>query len=108
MLYLLMPYKDPIKQSKAASKNRRKAVLANKERIKQLKESTPCVDCQVQYPYYVMDFDHIKSASKRGRRSFADFVNRGWSWERLLTEISKCDIVCSNCHRIRTQKRLGG
>lgn len=22
----------------------------------------------------------------------------GWSWERLRTEIDKCDLVCANCH----------
>lgn len=26
--------------------------------------------------------------------------------ERLLKEISKCELVCANCHRIRTYKRL--
>jgi YbgC/YbaW family acyl-CoA thioester hydrolase len=27
------------------------------------------------------------------------------SWQTILKEISKCDIVCANCHRIRTQER---
>lgn len=26
-------------------------------------------------------------------------VYRAWSWERLQTEISKCVVLCSNCHR---------
>lgn len=29
-------------------------------------------------------------------------VGRGLSIERVLAEIAKCDVVCSNCHRIRT------
>jgi hypothetical protein len=28
------------------------------------------------------------------------------STERLLSEISRCEVVCSNCHRERTQRRL--
>lgn len=25
-----------------------------------LKESTPCKDCNDKYPYYVMDYDHLR------------------------------------------------
>jgi len=27
-------------------------------------------------------------------------------WVALLEEIEKCDVVCANCHRIRTVERL--
>src|SRR5262249_2796711 len=27
------------------------------------------------------------------------------SWERIAEEIAKCDVVCANCHRIRTHER---
>ena len=29
----------------------------------------------------------------------------GYSAERILEEINKCDVVCANCHRVRTAKR---
>ena len=32
----------------------------------------------------------------------------GWSREKVDEEIKKCDIVCSNCHRIRTYSKLAG
>ena len=61
-------------------------------------KSVPCMDCGQSYPSYVMDFDH------RGDKSFtiAKGISNNYSIERLLEEINKCDIVCSNCHRIRT------
>ena len=71
--------------------------------IRKLKDK-PCVDCGIKYPYYVMDFDH-----REGNVKIADITrlsNRGFSIEKILEEIKKCDLVCSNCHRERTHKRL--
>lgn len=69
------------------------------EFIKQIK-SVPCADCGIQYPHYVMQFDHV-----RGKKEFnlANATNRGW--ERIKLEIEKCDIVCANCHFERTWQR---
>ena len=62
-------------------------------------KSVPCLDCQETFPPYVMDFDHV-----RGVKSFA--ISRGGcrSVSKLLEEMAKCDVVCSNCHRLRTYK----
>lgn len=60
----------------------------------------PCADCGVQYPPYVMDFDHV-----RGEKVGDLSVMWSRSLETILTEIEKCDLVCSNCHRIRTYNR---
>lgn len=69
-----------------------------KKAIRDIKESSPCTDCGVSYPYYVMQFDHI-----RGEKSFE--IARAVSshaMPRLLQEIEKCDLVCANCHMERT------
>jgi hypothetical protein len=64
-------------------------------------KSRPCADCGVQYPYYVMDFDHRDGATK----SFIlSDVPRATS-KSLIREIEKCDVVCANCHRERTHQR---
>lgn len=73
----------------------------HRELIRQAK-ARPCADCGVQYPYYVMDFDHRDGATKSFMLSD---VPRATS-KSLMREIAKCDVVCSNCHRERTQKRL--
>jgi hypothetical protein len=33
-------------------------------------------------------------------------IHDGFSWAAIKKEISKCEVVCANCHRIRTHKRL--
>jgi hypothetical protein len=30
--------------------------------------------------------------------AIAQAVNQGWSKERILEEIKKCDVLCANCH----------
>ena len=32
-------------------------------------------------------------------------VTRGVAMEMILEEIAKCDLVCANCHRMRTWTR---
>lgn len=63
----------------------------------------PCVDCGETDPV-VLEFDHVE-----GKKEFnvgAGF--RGdWSFERVVREINKCEVVCANCHRRRTSKRGG-
>ena len=68
--------------------------------VRELKNK-PCTDCKIQYPYYVMDFDH-KSNKKF---SIANALHAK-SQTEVMKEIEKCDVVCANCHRERTHKRL--
>lgn len=69
--------------------------------IRRIRETTPCTDCKRFYPYCVMDFDHV-----RGQKLFNVGTMIGQSLELIDAEIAKCEIVCSNCHRIRTKQRL--
>jgi hypothetical protein len=68
-----------------------------------LKTDRPCTDCGVIYPPQVMQWDHLPGAEKRG-----DISVVGWrSREEVLAEIAKCELVCTNCHTIRTFERNG-
>lgn len=69
--------------------------------ITAIKEATPCADCGGHFPACAMDFDHKDSTKKRA--SVSDLVNK--SWHAIADEIAKCDIVCANCHRIRSHQR---
>jgi hypothetical protein len=65
----------------------------------------PCVDCGGRFPPCAMDFDHRDPATKRS--SVTRLVGRAGT-ARLLDEAAKCDIVCANCHRLRTFERRNG
>ena len=72
-----------------------------REYVRQVK-SRPCADCGVQYPYYVMDFDHREGEEKSFEMNRVIYV----TMRALKQEIEKCDVVCSNCHRERTYQRI--
>lgn len=71
-----------------------------KSNIASIKSSKPCLDCGVAYPYYVMDFDHRPGELKTADISV--MIRAKMAYNSILTEISKCDLVCANCHRVRT------
>jgi len=80
--------------------------LANREAKKALirdLKSKPCVDCGQSYHWFVMDFDHRNGEKTK---NVSRLLQEGVATEKLLAEIAKCDLVCSNCHRIRTWERL--
>jgi hypothetical protein len=66
-------------------------------------KSAPCMDCRNTFPSCCMDFDHRPEAEKLFGLNFNNLSHR--PLEDILAEIAKCDLVCSNCHRIRTKAR---
>lgn len=70
----------------------------NAEIVRKVKQDKPCMDCGLVFPMVCMDFDHRDPSIKE----FNIASIRAGSAERLRTEIAKCDLVCANCHRIRT------
>ena len=54
--------------------------------------------------YRVLDFDHIDPKTKAFNVS--DCVRRGMSRKTVLAEIQKCQVLCANCHRIKTFEEL--
>src|SRR5688572_11935819 len=91
-----MPYKDRTKRKEAY----KRYYTANVRYLRSLKQA-PCTDCGVEYPHYVMEFDHA-----RGEKLFnISSYQRAVGSERFLEELAKCDVVCANCHNIRTWNR---
>ncbi len=114
-----MPWKDPEDRKAYHKEYGRKHYLANKEAYKararantkvyidrirqyvQKAKDNPCTDCGVKYPWYVMDFDHIEDK----KFNIGDAVRTVPPLDRVIEEIAKCELVCANCHRIRTYER---
>src|SRR5690554_4154882 len=71
---------------------------SNRERYKKTKEGKPCTRCGGLFPQVCMDYDHIDHKSKR--LCVAQMM--GYSWNVIQKEIDKCELVCANCHRIKT------
>lgn len=75
----------------------------NQEFVKQYIQNlrcNPCYDCKKTYPWYIMEFDH-RDGRDSNYRSFKNIK----SIKRLKIELTKCDLVCRNCHGIRTYER---
>ncbi len=86
-------------KSEKLSIAKQKAYLA--QYLRDLKTKTPCVDCGINYPYYVMDFDHVRGVKQCNVMELVSTLSK----KKIDEEIAKCEIVCSNCHRIRTHMR---
>ena len=109
-----MPWKDKEKQREAIRKHYAEnkqyyleKAYKKRERLRRYvyekKAMTPCTDCGVQYPHYVTDYDHLGKSEKIN--TISRLINGG-SFKKIDEEIAKCDLVCANCHRIRTYNRL--
>jgi hypothetical protein len=83
----------------------RKRRKENWRKIVEYKDNIPCADCKIRHPWYVNEFDHLPGTKVDRKHEIASLLQRGWSWNNVLKEISKCELVCANCHKIRTFKR---
>lgn len=59
-----------------------------------------CADCKGVFPQCCYDFDHKDPLNKSF--NIGEAASRGTSMSDLMIEADKCDLVCANCHRIRT------
>jgi len=83
------------------NQTRKRRELPKKLFIETLKESAPCADCKQFFPAVCMDFDHLPGTHKIA--TIARMIGHGnYSIEELKSEVEKCQLVCANCHRIRT------
>lgn len=89
----LSPERKREKQDKANDRARKIKVFLAEYKIKE-----GCKDCGYKKHHSALDFDHIKG-KKEINIAFAKSINQA------KKEIEKCEVVCSNCHRIRSYNR---
>ena len=66
----------------------------------------PCLECNGIFEWCAMDFDHRPDETKEfniSRMNSNKATARNMN--KIMKEIDKCDLICSNCHRVRTQLR---
>lgn len=83
---------DHIKEQKEAQRHRYEAL-----------KDGPCADCGGCFPPEAMDWDHVRGEKVKGMGAMGAHVG-----PMLLAELEKCELVCANCHRIRTRTRRNG
>lgn len=66
------------------------------EWFKEFKKDLKCSECPENHPW-CLDFHHLDKSTKES--TIANLVVSGYSKEKILAEISKCIVLCSNCHR---------
>lgn len=92
-------YADPAKHRK----NAKERVWALSDKVRKIKSSTACADCGGIFPPVCMDFDHVRGIK---RADISYMVQKTYTWTVIEEEIAKCELVCANCHRIRTEKTV--
>lgn len=76
-------------KEKAAEINQR-----NRDYVKEVKEDGCCQNCGESCPV-ALDFHHTGEK----KNDVATLVNKEYSLDKIKSEIDKCELVCSNCHR---------
>ena len=78
----------------------RQTIDANRQYIIDYLKEHPCKDCGnanivvLQFDHLRDKLDNVSNMLKRSRKS-------------IILEIAKCDVVCANCHIMRTAHRAG-
>lgn len=95
--------KSSPRKTNSAVKSPRAQKRADKWALaQQIKMDHGCKDCGYRENPYALQFDHISDDKKD---SVSNLIRSDYSWETILVEINKCEVVCANCHAIRTQNR---
>lgn len=92
--------KCTVKRYAAGKAKRQRELLAY---IQAIKVARGCVDCGYNANPVALDFDHLPGTEKKHRIAT---MAAGLRRELIDAEIAKCEVVCANCHRIRTNERL--
>lgn len=105
MVYLCPMKNDAYHIKKRKYANDRYKRLFKERRIwfDTYKATLKCSRCDESFPY-CLDFHHRDSTTKKFH--IGQGVNQCRTIKAILAEISKCDILCANCHRKLTYSLL--
>lgn len=84
------------KNNKPSYNIRRNALRRDNKRRLVALLGDKCSKCNISYPDCVYDFHHVNPEEK----DVAPGTLLDATWSKIIEEISKCVILCANCHRI--------
>jgi len=94
--------KNKAKRIIQINKRRNIVRLASMDSINSIKLKKGCKDCGYNKHAIALDFDHLSDK----KYNISDMVANGYSIESIEKEAGKCEVVCANCHRVRTKSRF--
>lgn len=97
----VLDIENRVSSKKISNKCKSCSGLKTKSTRKQLYEylkTKECKECKITNPV-VLEFHHLSDKEY----NISDMMSH--SWEAILLEINKCEILCANCHKIKTAKQ---
>lgn len=82
----------------------REQIVKKQEYAKKLLQRSGCVDCGFD-DWRILEFDHRPGTIRI--KCVGTLICTLGTIQKLKDEIAKCDIVCPNCHALRTFERSG-
>ena len=102
-------YNERIKTSEERAARHRETTLRAQQRRRERQQEVrkrlqqllggKCIRCGID-DYRLLDFDHVDPVTKTMNISQELHL----SWERLVEETNKCQLLCPNCHRLKTME----
>jgi len=103
--YKLKWYHDNYPKKKDHFNNRKKETAKKlQNKIIEYLSDKKCITCS-ENDIVTFEFDHINPKEKV--LEISKMIASGYSWESVLKEIEKCNILCANCHRKKTAHQQG-
>ena len=86
------------KHLKEVAIRKRKVIKNNQLKLLEILKNNSCFICGFDN-HLALEFDHIKG------NKFKEIGRiKEYSWKTIQKELDKCQILCANCHRIKTHK----
>lgn len=89
---------NPESKSRQVETNRNKR-KQNRQQLHDYLKDKSCIICN-ENRIPCLQFDHRDPEIKNF--NIADGIGQGYGWSTILKEIDQCDILCANCHAIKT------
>lgn len=71
--------------------------------VQSIKMQRGCADCGYNRNGVALQFDHMDGFDKKN--TVSNLIRSDYGWDTIMDEINKCEVVCANCHAIRTKER---